>query len=135
MKPYPRYKCCQCGQVWNAPASGPTSCPHCGHIYVAWMNYATSDPRDKRRRQTMPMIEVTLEDDVVGEKEYTIAFVMTASPTQETDMQPAEGAEFEVRFVWDAKSKKVKGGEFDAVAEKVLDCYYDEMLEAAGETW
>lgn len=34
MKAYPRFKCEQCGQVWNAPSTGPTSCPHCGYLYV-----------------------------------------------------------------------------------------------------
>ncbi len=83
----------------------------------------------------MPMITVTIEDEVAGESDYTVAFVMTASPVAETDMQPAEGAEFEVRLVWDSAGLAVESGEFDAVAKETLDCYYDEMLTVARETW
>ncbi len=83
----------------------------------------------------MAMIEVTVEDDLRGELEYTIAFTMTSRPVAETHEQPAEGAEFEVKLIWDGAGSRVTGGEFDAVAEVALDCYYDEMLEAAEETW
>ena len=79
----------------------------------------------------MPMIEVELDDDVAGVKEYTVAFVMTSGPVTQTWNQPAEGAEFEVKLVWDAAGAKVTHGEFDAVAEHVLDCHYDQMLEEA----
>ncbi len=81
----------------------------------------------------MPMIEVTLEDDVVGEKTYTAAFVMTSRPVAQTHDQAAEGAEFEIRIIWDGAGTRVKGSEFDAVADAVLDCYYDAMLDAEGE--
>ncbi len=79
----------------------------------------------------MAMIEITVDDDVAGEKDYTVAFVMTSASVAQTWVQPAEGAEFEVRLVWDGNGRKVTHGEFDAVAEHVLDCYYDEMLEEA----
>ncbi len=75
----------------------------------------------------MAMIEITVEDDVEGEKEYTIAFVTTYPVTER------EGAMFEIQLIWDAAGSRVTGGEFDAVAEVALDCYYDEMLEVAEE--
>ncbi len=81
----------------------------------------------------MAMIEVTVEDDVEGEKEYTVMFLMTSRPVPQTWEQPAEGAEFDVRLIWDAAGMQVTRGEFAAVAEEALDCYYDEMLEAAEE--
>ncbi len=75
----------------------------------------------------MAMIEITVEDDVEGEKEYTIAFV-TTYPVNER-----EGASFEIQLIWDAAGLQVTRGEFNAVAEVAVDCYYDEMLEAAEE--
>lgn len=81
----------------------------------------------------MPMIEVTLDDDIRGECGYTVAFVMTVAPVAQTWEQPAEGAEFEVKLIWDATGERVTRGEFDAVETHALDCYYDEMLAEAQE--
>ncbi len=73
----------------------------------------------------MSMIEITVDDDVAGEQEYTIAFHQIALSTAQ------EGAQFEVDFIWNLAGYAVRGGEFDTVATHALDCYYDEMLEGA----
>ena len=79
----------------------------------------------------MPIIQVEIEDDVEGEKVYDVAFIMTSRSVAQTWEQPAEGAEFEVRLIWDEAGHPVKGGEFDAVASEVLDCYHEEMEREA----
>ena len=81
----------------------------------------------------MTVITITVEDDLTGEREYDVAFNMTARPARQTWAQPAEAAEFEVFQIWDAEGKNVTGGEFDVVAAEARDCYYEQMLERALE--
>lgn len=81
----------------------------------------------------MPIIEVTLEDDVVGEQKYNVFYTMTSHPVSQTQDQPEEGAEFEISYITNRTGRDLKGSEFDAVAEVTLDCYYEEMLTIAME--
>lgn len=34
-----RYQCLDCKKEWGLLTPNSHACPHCGHVYVKWLNY------------------------------------------------------------------------------------------------
>lgn len=43
------YRCLSCGKEWGGWI-GPTECPHCGHLYVKWLDYESAAVLKKTTR-------------------------------------------------------------------------------------